>query len=96
MNSRMLILLLTLIFTNAWSWRTPPLIRLNTQIFSSTVSTSTTSEVKKDISYIAQLWRDGYQNCGPEVCEVLSGNIPTDLVGSYFRYDAVFCFLYLS
>lgn len=31
-------------------------------------------------------WRNGYANTNEEVCDVLVGTVPGDLVGTYYRY----------
>lgn len=36
--------------------------------------------------YDPDLWRKGYADCKEEMCELLEGYVPEDLVGTYYRY----------
>lgn len=44
-----------------------------------------TSNVKLDKAD-SDTWRNGYANTNEEVCDVLVGTVPGDLVGTYYRY----------
>lgn len=62
---------------------------LHHRLFATTSSISKSNEAKEYIPYDPDLWRKGYADCKEEVCEMLNGTLPKDLVGTYYRYFAV-------
>jgi hypothetical protein len=46
---------------------------------------ATDAETKEDLQYDIDSWRMGYATCKKESAEALTGEIPHDLEGTYFR-----------
>mmetsp|Transcript_2587 Transcript_2587/g.2693 ORF Transcript_2587/g.2693 Transcript_2587/m.2693 type:complete len:593 (+) Transcript_2587:54-1832(+) len=46
---------------------------------------ATEAETKEDLNYDIDSWRMGYKTCKKESAEALTGEIPHDLEGTYFR-----------
>jgi hypothetical protein len=42
-------------------------------------------EIKLDVVYDIESWRNGYKTCKKETVEALESGIPADLEGTYFR-----------
>ena len=38
--------------------------------------------------YDIEAWKKGYESCSEEICEVISSALPSDIEGTYFRYNA--------
>lgn len=48
-------------------------------------STTNDVEVKLDVVYDIESWRNGYKTCKKETVEALESGIPADLEGTYYR-----------
>lgn len=47
-------------------------------------------------TYDVEAWKNGYESCKKEFCEVISNTIPVNIVGTYFRYIEIGAMHYLS